>query len=88
MHLPGQDMRRFASLFGELEARAASLGVAAYGVSCTTLEDVFLRINANSLERLAVRQEELQRAAGPGPAGRCSGPPTMAQSQMALPLVI
>ena len=57
VHLPGQDMRRFASLFGELEARAASLGVAAYGVSCTTLEDVFLRINEQKLLRLAQAEQ-------------------------------
>ena len=53
MQLPGQDMRRFAKVFAELEARLPSLGVAEYGVSCTTLEDVFLRINEHKLLRLA-----------------------------------
>ena len=46
-------MRRFAKVFAELEASSASLGVAAYGGSCTTLEDVFLRINEHKLLRLA-----------------------------------
>ena len=65
-------MRRFAKVFAELEARLPSLGVAEYGVSCTTLEDVFLRINEHKLLRLA-QAETLAPAtlAGPGCNRRC-----------------
>ena len=55
--LPGQDMRAFASAFAALEAKLPSLGCADYGVTCTTLEDIFLRINENSLLRLASNEE-------------------------------
>ena len=57
VQLPGQDMRSFAKVFAELEASLPSLGVAEYGVSCTTLEDVFLRINEHKLLRLAQAAE-------------------------------
>ena len=55
--LPGQDMRAFASAFAALEAKLPSLGCADYGVTCTTLEDIFLRINENALLRLASNEE-------------------------------
>ena len=47
-------------VFSELEASLPSLGVAEYGVSYTTLEDVFLRINEHKLLRLAQAEQGLQ----------------------------
>ena len=42
LQLPGHDMSAFAAAFGALEEALPKVGVAAYGVSCTTLEDLSL----------------------------------------------
>ena len=34
----------FPAFFSELDAKKANLGVLSYGISVTTLEDVFLRV--------------------------------------------
>ncbi|XP_061665505.1 ATP-binding cassette sub-family A member 5 isoform X2 [Syngnathoides biaculeatus] len=45
--LPLESSRRFAGLFSELDSRS-DLGLVNYGVSMTTLEDVFLRLEAEA----------------------------------------
>ena len=52
LSLPGDDLRAFQSLVAALEMGASSMGISDFGVTCTSLEDVFLTINENSLERL------------------------------------
>ena len=42
--LPASDVMHFEKLFLALEDRRTELGIFTYGVSATTLEDVFLRI--------------------------------------------
>ena len=44
MVLPLESIPQFAALFGALEEQQASLGVESYGVSVTSLEEVFLRL--------------------------------------------
>uniref|UniRef100_A0A667HZH5 ABC transporter domain-containing protein n=1 Tax=Lynx canadensis TaxID=61383 RepID=A0A667HZH5_LYNCA len=41
--LPKKSMPRFASLFTELEQRQVELGIASFGASVTTMEEVFIR---------------------------------------------
>uniref|UniRef100_A0A667IEI3 ABC transporter domain-containing protein n=1 Tax=Lynx canadensis TaxID=61383 RepID=A0A667IEI3_LYNCA len=43
--LPKKSMPRFASLFTELEQRQVELGIASFGASVTTMEEVFIRVN-------------------------------------------
>ena len=52
LQLPGHDMQAFAAAFGALEEALPKVGVAAYGVSCTTLEDVFLKINEDKMSEM------------------------------------
>ncbi|ETO27514.1 hypothetical protein RFI_09617 [Reticulomyxa filosa] len=42
--LPFDETPHFAKMFEELDAKKSQIGVSAYGVSVTTLEEVFLRI--------------------------------------------
>ena len=42
--LPSGETSKFAGLFKELDGMIASAGFASYGISCTTLEEVFLSI--------------------------------------------
>ena len=56
LRLPGDDLGAFQRLFEALEPRLHELGVRDYGATCTTLEDVFLKINENSLLRLETKQ--------------------------------
>lgn len=41
--LPSEERGRFEALFRALETRQHELGVASYGASLTTLEEVFLK---------------------------------------------
>ena len=52
VNMPSGSLAGFASLFRALDAELPRLGIAEYGLTCTTLEDVFLRINQNNMERL------------------------------------
>lgn len=77
VHLPGSDLRLLQSLLLELEERLETLGVVEYGAACTTLEDVFLAINNQAMERLARQQKEAEigggGAGGGGGGGRGRG---------------
>ena len=42
--LPSEGSAKFAGLFKELDGKIQSAGFASYGISCTTLEEVFLSI--------------------------------------------
>eukprot|EP00048_Salpingoeca_helianthica_P013328 m.199069 g.199069 ORF g.199069 m.199069 type:complete len:2327 (-) comp15490_c4_seq4:26-7006(-) len=46
--LPATESGSFEPLFAELEQKREALGIASYGVSATTLEDVFLRVAAGA----------------------------------------
>ncbi|XP_051826879.1 phospholipid-transporting ATPase ABCA3-like [Antechinus flavipes] len=43
--LPKESSYKFESLFTELEEKQTELGIASYGVSVTTMEEVFLRVS-------------------------------------------
>ncbi|XP_076998248.1 ATP-binding cassette sub-family A member 17-like isoform X14 [Tamandua tetradactyla] len=43
--LPKENVHRFESLFTDLEVRQRELGIASFGASVTTMEDVFIRVN-------------------------------------------
>eukprot|EP00048_Salpingoeca_helianthica_P013329 m.199157 g.199157 ORF g.199157 m.199157 type:complete len:2398 (-) comp15490_c4_seq8:19-7212(-) len=49
--LPATESGSFEPLFAELEQKREALGIASYGVSATTLEDVFLRVAASAEAR-------------------------------------
>mmetsp|Transcript_71331 Transcript_71331/g.189760 ORF Transcript_71331/g.189760 Transcript_71331/m.189760 type:complete len:1192 (-) Transcript_71331:531-4106(-) len=61
--VPGDDLGTIKTLLEALEGSLAKLGVAEYGATCTTLEDVFLKINETSLERLAKQENEREGGA-------------------------
>ena len=42
--LPSEATGKFAELFIELETRRKDLGIASYGASVTTMEEVFLKV--------------------------------------------
>jgi ATP-binding cassette, subfamily A (ABC1), member 3 len=48
--LPGKDLKRFCDLFEEIDKSQHKLGIDSYGISLTTLEEVFLRIGMEETE--------------------------------------
>ena len=42
--LPSEATGKFEQLFNELETRRKDLGIASYGASVTTMEEVFLKV--------------------------------------------
>ena len=52
--LPLPELPNFEGLFQSLEEQASTLGIASFGISLTTLEDVFLRI----AEKLGLHKDE------------------------------
>ena len=42
--LPRESSRNFSTLFSELETRRKELGIASYGASMTTMEEVFMKV--------------------------------------------
>ncbi|KAB0381590.1 hypothetical protein FD755_003507 [Muntiacus reevesi] len=43
--LPKESMHRFEALFTDLELRQEELGIASFGASVTTMEEIFIRVN-------------------------------------------
>ena len=78
--LPADGTSKFATLFKELDGELERLGFASYGISCTTLEEVFLSIakggvggvGANSIGR---RTSMDGKNGGSGVAVKEAGPP-------------
>ena len=64
LQLPLSASSTFPALFAELESRQAALGFVSYGISVTSLEDVFLKI--------AHRKEEVGKGAVPVKLGSAS----------------
>ncbi|XP_040297886.1 ATP-binding cassette sub-family A member 3 [Bufo bufo] len=61
--LPKESTHRFEPLFSELELRRDELGIASYGASVTTMEEVFLRVGKlvdSSLDLQAIQLPALQ----------------------------
>lgn len=61
--LPKESTRRFEALFTELELRREELGIASYGASVTTMEEVFLRVGKlvdSSMDIQAIQLPALQ----------------------------
>ncbi|XP_064415233.1 phospholipid-transporting ATPase ABCA3 isoform X1 [Latimeria chalumnae] len=61
--LPKESTHRFEALFTELELRREELGIASYGASVTTMEEVFLRVGKlvdSSLDIQAIQLPALQ----------------------------
>ncbi|KAG8443533.1 hypothetical protein GDO86_012077 [Hymenochirus boettgeri] len=61
--LPKESTHRFQPLFSELELRREELGIASYGASVTTMEEVFLRVGKlvdTSLDIQAIHLPPLQ----------------------------
>ncbi|XP_053550667.1 phospholipid-transporting ATPase ABCA3 [Bombina bombina] len=61
--LPKESTHRFEPLFTELELRRGELGIASYGASVTTMEEVFLRVGKlvdTSLDIQAIQLPALQ----------------------------
>jgi len=50
--LPSSGRARFADMFDGIESAVESLGVAAYGISLTTLEEVFIRVTKDAERRM------------------------------------
>jgi hypothetical protein len=76
--LPRGQADRFAALLRQLDCGAKSLGVASYGLSVTTLEEVFLRIT----EQVGGREREGGRGEG-GAQLRSRAPPPSPASAFA-----
>ncbi|KAJ7305756.1 hypothetical protein JRQ81_010122 [Phrynocephalus forsythii] len=61
--LPKESTHRFEALFTELELRREELGIASYGASVTTMEEVFLRVGKlvdSSMDIQAIQLPALQ----------------------------
>ena len=97
LNLPSGSIDAFSSLFAALDRSLDTLGVAEYGLTCTTLEDVFLRINANNLDRLdklrnrshiaATPQQTRRRTTGTDKSGE-QGEASAATAAAAAPLPV
>lgn len=48
--LPSKELERFSQLFAEIDKSQDVLGIDSYGISLTTLEEVFLRIGIEEKE--------------------------------------
>lgn len=48
--LPAKDLSQFSKLFLEIDQSQNALGIDSYGISLTTLEEVFLRIGMEEKE--------------------------------------
>ncbi len=70
--MPKSESPRFAKMFDELEVESKHLGIQSYGVSVTTMEEVFLRVGsgestaallsrANATKRLDSHQDAHQQ---------------------------
>lgn len=65
--LPSEGSGKFAGLFKELDGKIQSAGFASYGISCTTLEEVFLSIARGGVGGSAVaRRASIDRSASDG----------------------
>ncbi|KAK2490464.1 hypothetical protein MC885_020850 [Smutsia gigantea] len=61
--LPKESTHRFESLFGKLEKQRKALGIASFGASVTTMEEVFLRVGKlvdSSMDIQAIQLPALQ----------------------------
>ena len=50
--LPRESSQNFSSLFSKLEDRHEELGIASYGASMTTMEEVFMKVGTECDETL------------------------------------
>ena len=64
--LPKEDVRAFPDLLRELQRSVAAgeLGTVNYGLSCTTLDDVFLRTSSTARERMAAMRAASEQKHG------------------------
>lgn len=51
MQLPLSQVKRFSRLFNEIESTRSALRISEYGISITTLEEVFLRVAEENEEK-------------------------------------
>lgn len=56
--LPFSESPKFKGMFEEMDNRMEELGIKSYGISVTTLEDVFIRVGENAVETDHEWQEE------------------------------
>ncbi|XP_046856228.1 phospholipid-transporting ATPase ABCA3-like [Xenia sp. Carnegie-2017] len=64
--LPRESSRNFSTLFSELETRRKELGIASYGASMTTMEEVFMKVGTECDDTL---NDRLKVSCGKG--GKC-----------------
>lgn len=50
--LPRESLQNFSKLFSQLESRGEELGIASYGASMTTMEEVFMKVGTEADETL------------------------------------
>lgn len=48
MQLPMDEVKKFPALFNEIDSKKDSLGITTYGISITTLEEVFLKVGEDT----------------------------------------
>lgn len=53
--LPRESSKNFAGLFSQLEDNHEDLGIASYGASMTTMEEVFMKVGTDNDETLDER---------------------------------
>lgn len=63
MQLPLEDIRKFSALFNEIDAKKGDLRISEYGISVTTLEEVFLRVSEQLEGEDGKDEEKKERAA-------------------------
>lgn len=71
--LPTKDLQNYEKLFIDLDTQLGTLGLSSYGVSLTTLEDVFLKIG----QELGEHKETLSTPRTINPDGRSSEIPLL-----------
>ncbi|XP_060570838.1 phospholipid-transporting ATPase ABCA3-like isoform X2 [Ruditapes philippinarum] len=66
--LPFTESPKFEKLFTEIEAQMSNLGVNSFGVSATTMEEVFLKVGEGTGEDEAEEPENIQNGGNTNPA--------------------
>uniref|UniRef100_A0A2C9L5H4 ABC transporter domain-containing protein n=2 Tax=Biomphalaria glabrata TaxID=6526 RepID=A0A2C9L5H4_BIOGL len=57
--IPLKDVSKFSELFAHLDQESNNLGIKSYGVSMTTLEEVFLKLESEEVSEIEAENEEI-----------------------------
>jgi hypothetical protein len=75
LKLPSSETPKFADMLDELERHQTALGITSYGISATTLEEVFLRVARGKGHSTSSAGESAESTRAAAPAGSSAPTP-------------